>query len=90
MHRYVIEREIPGFGNSTAAQLRDAATKSCAALAKMATEVQWIESYVTDDKTFCVYLAKDKAAVRKHAEASGFPADRITEVKSMLDATMAA
>ena len=90
MHRYIIEREIPGFGNSTAAQLRDAATKSCAALAKMATEVQCIESYVTDGKTFYVYLAKDKAAVRKHAEASGFPADRITEVKSMLDATMAA
>ena len=90
MKRYVIEREIPGIGNSNAAQLRDAATKSCVALAKMATEVQWIESYVTPDKTFCVYLAKDVAAVRKHAAARGFPADVITEVKSMLDATMAA
>jgi Protein of unknown function (DUF4242) len=90
MHRYIIEREVPGFGNSTPSQLAAAAAQSCAALDKMATDVQWIETYVTADKTFCVYLAKDKAAVRKHAEISGFPANIITEVKSMLDPTMAA
>ncbi len=89
MKKYIIERSIPNIGKSSPEQFKAAAQKSNAALQQLATEVQWIESYVADNKTFCVYLAKDEAAVRRHAELSGFPATTITEVKSMLDPTMA-
>lgn len=90
MKRYVIEREVPGIGSLNAQQMRDAARKSCDALEAIGTDVQWIESYVAADKTFCVYLAKDESAVHKHAQKSGFPANIVTEVKSILDPTMAA
>ena len=89
MHRYVIEREIPGIGKSNAQQLQQAAAKSCEALNKIGTDVQWVESYVAADKTFCVYLATNEKAVRKHAELSGFPANIITEVRAMIDPTTA-
>jgi hypothetical protein len=90
MRKYVIERDIPKVGTFEREQLREAAKTSNAALAKLAPDVQWVESYVADDKTFCIYLAKDEAIIRRHAEISGFPATRITEVKRMIDPTTAA
>lgn len=89
MRRYVIEREVPAIGSLNVQQLQAAAAKSCEALNKLGPQVQWIESYVAADKTFCIYLAKDEVAIRKHAELSGFPANRITEVKTMIDPTTA-
>ena len=90
MRRFIIEREIPQIGSAERDALRAAAQKSNAALAELAPDIQWVESYVADDKTFCVYLAKDEAIIRKHAEISGFPATRITEVRKMIDPTTAA
>jgi hypothetical protein len=89
MRRYVIEREVPGIGSLNQEQLRGASAKSCEALRKIGTSVQWIESFVAADKTFCIYLADDEAAIRRHAELSGFPANRITEVRNMIDPTTA-
>jgi len=89
MRRYMIERDIPAVGSLERDQLREAAAKSNAALAELAPDVQWVESFVAADKTFCVYLAKDEAVVRKHAEISGFPATRITEIRKTIDPTTA-
>ncbi|MBC8035703.1 MAG: DUF4242 domain-containing protein [Rhizobiales bacterium] len=89
MRRYVIEREIPKVGSFNAQQLKGAAAKSCDALNTLGPQVQWIESYVAADKTFCIYLARDESAIQKHAELSGFPANRITEVRAMIDPTTA-
>lgn len=89
MKRYVIEREIPGIGAMQAAELCAAAETSNAALAKLAPRVQWDHSYVAAGKTFCVYLADSEAAIREHAELSGFPANTITEVTVMIDPTTA-
>ena len=89
MKRFVIEREIPNVGASTNEDLSGAATASNSALAKLAPRVQWEHSYVTADKTFCVYLAEDEADIRKHAELSGFPATTITPVKGVIDPTTA-
>jgi len=89
MRKFIIERELPAVGNMEREQLRGAAAKSNDALAQLAPDVQWVESFVADDKTFCVYLAKDEAAVRKHAEISGFPANKITEIRRMIDPTTA-
>ena len=85
MKRYVIEREIPGVGSLNRDQLKGAAQTSNAALAKLAGKAQWLHSYVVDDKTFCIYLAESEAAVQEHARLSGFPATKITEVKSVLE-----
>lgn len=85
MKRYVIEREIPGVGGLKGAELEGAAATSNEALAKLAGKVQWDHSYVTDDKTFCVYLAESEAVVREHAKLSGFPATKITEVRGVID-----
>ena len=90
MRRFVIERELPAIGHADSAALRTAARTSCDALAKIGPEVQWIESFVTEDKTFCIYLAQDEAAIRRHSELSGFPANKITEVRRMIDPTTAA
>jgi len=90
MKKYVIERHVPGIGSLNAAQLKEAAAKSCEALNKIGTEVQWIESFVTADKTFCIYLAETEDAIMKHANLSGFPANRVTPVSSMIDPTTAA
>ena len=90
MRRFIIEREIPKVGTFEREQLREAAKTSNAALAKLGTEIQWIQSYVADNKTFCVYLAKDEAIIHRHAEISGFPATKITEVKKIIDPTTAA
>jgi hypothetical protein len=90
MRKYVIERDIPKVGTFEREQLRAAAKTSNAALAELGPDIQWVESYVTADKTFCIYLAKDEAIIRRHAEISGFPASKITEVKRMIDPTTAA
>jgi hypothetical protein len=85
MRKYIIERDIPKVGTLEREQLREAAKTSNAALAKLGTDIQWIQSYVADNKTFCVYLAKDEAIVRRHAEISGFPATKITEIRRIID-----
>jgi hypothetical protein len=90
LRRFVIERDIPKIGTFEREQLREAAAKSNEALDRLGSGIQWVESYVADDKTFYIYLAKDEAIIRKHAEVSGFPATKITEVKRMIDPTTAA
>jgi hypothetical protein len=89
VRRYVIERSLPGVGRSTPQQLRDTAETSNEALARLAPDVQWVQSFVTDEGTFCVYLARDEEVVRRHAELSGIPATRITEVRATIDPTTA-
>ena len=87
MPKYVIEREIPGAGELTAEQFHETAVKSCGVLREMGPEIQWIESYVTDNKVFCIYIAPDEDAVRKHAEKGGFPCNAVREVKRIIDPT---
>jgi hypothetical protein len=89
MRKFMIEREIPAVGTLESEQLRQAAAKSNEALAQLAPDVQWQQSYVAEDRTFCVYLAKDEAAVRKHAQISGFPVNRIVEIKRVIDPSTA-
>lgn len=89
MPRFVIEREIPGAGKLSPKELQGISQKSCSVLRQLGPQVQWVQSYVTDDKIYCVYLAPDAAAVRKHAEMGGFPANSIAEVRSMIDPTTA-
>lgn len=89
MRKFVIERDIPGVGGFGPKELCSAAQNSNAALTKLGSEIQWIESFVTKDKTFCIYLAKDEDIIKRHAEISGFPANIITEVKGMIDPTTA-
>jgi hypothetical protein len=89
MPRFVIEREIPGAGSLTAADLKGISQKSCAVLGEMGTKIQWVQSYVVDDKVYCVYLAPDEATVRKHAQLGGFPANRVSEVRAVIDPTTA-
>lgn len=87
LRRFVIERDIPDVGTLQPEDLRGAAAKSNKALRTIGPDIQWIESYVADNKTFCVYLAKDEDVIRKHAEISGFPATKITEIRKMIDPT---
>ena len=89
LDKYIIERDIPKVGSLERHQLSDAAEKSNDALAQLSPHVQWIESYVASDKTFCVYLATDEETIRKHAEISGFPATKITRIRKMIDPTTA-
>lgn len=89
MHRFIVEREIPSVGTLDRDQLRDAAKTSNIALSKLAPRVQWEHSYVASNKTFCVYLAEDEAAIHDHAKLSGFPASRITRISSIMDPTTA-
>jgi Nickel responsive protein SCO4226-like len=89
MQKFIIEREIPEVGSLDRAQLKAAAVKSNEALAQLAPDIQWVESYVANDKTFCVYLARDEEVIRRHAEISGFPASKITPVKRTIDPTTA-
>jgi hypothetical protein len=88
--KFIIERDIPKVGTFEREQLRAAAAKSNEVLHQLGPDIQWVESYVADNKTFCVYLAQDEAIIRKHAEISGFPATKITEVKKTIDPTTAA
>ena len=87
MPKFVIEREIPGVGQSSAAQLQSISQKSCGVLNEMGPSIQWVESYVTGDKIYCVYIAPDEKAVRTHAEKGGFPANRISRVMTKIDPT---
>jgi len=87
MRKYVIEREIPEVGSLEREQLAAAAAKSNEVLAQLGSDIQWVNSYVAGDRTFCIYLAKDEDIIRKHAEISGFPATRIVEVRKMIDPT---
>ena len=85
MPKYVIERNIPGAGKLSAAELHAISQKSCAVLSTMAPKVQWQQSYVTDDKVYCVYIADNEQLVREHAERGGFPVDRVSAVKAIID-----
>lgn len=89
MPKFIIEREIPGAGSLTADELKAISQKSCGVLRQMGSETQWVESFVTADKIYCVYIAPNEAAVREHAERGGFPANRISAIKRMIDPTTA-
>ncbi|WP_295626851.1 DUF4242 domain-containing protein [uncultured Nitrosomonas sp.] len=89
MPKYIIEREIPGAGALTPQDLQAISQKSCGVLSNMGPRVQWLESYVTDDKVYCIYIAPDEAAVRAHAEQGDFPANRISRIKTVIDPTTA-
>lgn len=89
MPKYIIEREIPGAGSLTPQDLQAISQKSCNVLNKMGPRIQWLESYVTDDKVYCIYIAPDEATIRTHAEQGGFPAQRVSRIKSMIDPTTA-
>ena len=87
LRKFIIERDIPGAGSLEREQLRGAAAQSNGVLRDLGPDIQWVESYVAADKTFCVYLAKDEDIIRQHAEISGFPATKITEIRKMIDPT---
>jgi hypothetical protein len=87
MPKYVIERDIPGAGKLTRDELHAISQKSCGVLRNLGPQVQWVESFVTPDKIYCVYIAPDENAIREHARQGGFPANRISEVKTMIDPT---
>jgi hypothetical protein len=87
LRKFVIEREIPKVGTLDREQLKGAAAKSNGVLRELGPDIQWLESYVTDDKIFCVYLASNENMIRRHADMSGFPANKITEVRKMIDPT---
>jgi len=85
MPKYVIEREIPGAGNLSAEQLKGISQTSCGVLSKMGPQIQWVHSYVTTDKIYCVYIAPNEGMVREHAKQGGFPANVVTEVSTIID-----
>ena len=87
LRKFIIERDLPAVGTFEREQLRGAAAKSNEVLRELGSDIQWLESFVAENKTFCVYLAKDEAIIRKHAEISGFPATKVTEVRKMIDPT---
>lgn len=89
MPKFLIEREMPGAGRLTAKELQGASQVSCGVLSELGPEVQWIQSYVTDDKIYCVYIAPNEAMIRQHAQQSGFPANRVSAVGSIIDPTTA-
>jgi hypothetical protein len=89
MPKYVIEREMNGVGQLSAEELRGASQNSCGVLAAMGPEIQWVQSYVTADKIYCVYIAQNEDLVRQHARQAGFPANSVAEVKTIIDPTTA-
>ena len=89
MPKYVIEREMPGAGALSAAQLQGASQNSCCVLKELGPQIQWVESYVTDDKIYCIYIAPNKQLIEEHAKRGGFPANRISEVRAKIDPTTA-
>jgi hypothetical protein len=89
MPKFVIERDIPEAGRMSSEQLQAISQKSCGILREMGPQIQWIQSYVVDDKIYCIYVAPDEDAVRKHADKSGFPANRISRIRSVIDPTTA-
>jgi hypothetical protein len=89
MPKYVIERDIPGAGKLSPGELRSIAQRSCSVLDRLGPQIQWLQSYVTDDRIYCVYIAPDEHAVREHAKQGGFPANRISRVRTIIDPTTA-
>ncbi len=89
MPKYVIEREIPDAGKLSAQELQAISQKSCGVLNQMGPQIQWVQSYVTDDKIYCTYIAPNEEMVREHAQQGGFPANRVSEVKTIIDPTTA-
>ena len=89
MPKFLIEREIPGAGDLSAQDLQAISQKSCGVLRELGPQIQWVESYVTGDKVYCVYIAPNEEMVREHAERGGFPANRVSEIKRMIDPTTA-
>ena len=89
MPKFLIEREIPGAGAMSPEQLQSVAEKSCSVLRNLGPQIQWLHSYVTDNKIYCVYIAPNESLVREHAILGGFPANRISEIKTMMDPTTA-
>ncbi|MGA9977899.1 MAG: DUF4242 domain-containing protein [Candidatus Sulfotelmatobacter sp.] len=89
MPKYVIERDAPGIGNATDEEVQALSQKSCSVLNQLGPTIQWLHSYVTADKIYCIYIAPDEKMVREHAEQGGFRADRVSEVKSVIDPTSA-
>jgi hypothetical protein len=89
MPKYVIERNIPGAGKMSAVDLKGVSQKSCGVLRKLGSDIQWLQSYVTDDKIYCVYIAPNEAMVREHAKQGGFPANSVAAVRTMIDPTTA-
>jgi hypothetical protein len=89
MPKYLIERELPGAGALTADELQGVAQTSCNVLREMGPEIQWVHSYVTGDKVYCVYISLNEELIRKHAQQGGFPANRISEIKTVIDPTTA-
>ncbi len=87
MPKYIIEREIPDAGSLSRSDLQGISQKSCGILKDMGPQIQWVESYVTGDKVYCKYIAPDEETIRKHAEMGGFPANRISEIKNVIDPT---
>lgn len=87
MPKYVIEREVKGAGNLTPEELKEAANSSNKAIVELGKDIQWVESYVTGDKFYCIYIAKNEEIIREHGKKSGFPVDRIEEIKTMTDPT---
>ncbi len=87
MPKFVIERELAGAGKLPADQLKAISQKSCGVLRELGTGIQWLESFVTDDKIYCVYIAPDEATVRRHAEMGGFPANRVSQIRTIIDPT---
>ncbi len=89
MPKYVIERDIPGAGKLSRQELQAISQKSCGVLDKLGPQIQWVESFVTDDKVYCVYVAPNEEMVREHARQGGFPANRVSEVRAVIDPTTA-
>ncbi len=89
MPKYVIEREIPGAGNMSPQELQSVSQKSCSVLQNQGPQIQWLHSYVTSDKIYCIYIAPNEEMVREHAQQGGFPANRISEIKTVIDPTTA-
>ena len=89
MPKYVIEREIPGAGNMSPQELQSVSQKSCSVLQNLGPQIQWLQSYVTGDKIYCIYIAPNEEMVREHAQQGGFPANRISEIKTVIDPTTA-
>jgi hypothetical protein len=89
MPKYVIEREIPGAGDMSPQELQAVSQKSCSVLQNLGPQIQWLQSYVTPDKIYCVYIAPNEEMIREHASQGGFPANRISEIKTMIDPTTA-
>ena len=89
MPKFVIERNFPGAGNLTPEQLSEISVKSCSTLRKLGPQIQWVESFVTDDKIYCIYIAPDEDTIRAHAKLGGFPADSISMVRQIIDPTTA-